>query len=137
MNPVNTYKDMQPFAGCVVAFQSKSDYFHRDFSFEDAPEVKFATLSEKTASFREGVEDSTGFTLYEFLKPKSVMMHYVLDKPMLERSSLLMRAATPNEINKLRHVTHLGKALHCHLGSWDFEWEILKKLAEKRFARVS
>ncbi len=39
--------------------------------------------------------------------------------------------------SNLKQVTHLGKALHCHLGSWDFEWEILKKLAEKQFARVS
>ena len=136
MNPVNTYKDMQPFAGCIVAYQTKSYSFSDSFSFDDEPEVKFGTVSNMTSRF-QGIgdaEDRTGFMLYEFLKPKSTIMHHGMTKSELERHALTMRAASPDEIDKLRSAIDLGKASHCHLSRWGLDWEKLKELAEKHFA---
>lgn len=136
MNPVNTYKDMQPYAGCVVAYQTESYSFRDSYSFDDAPEVKFGTISDVTCRFQgdEDDEDRTGFTLYEFLKPKSSITHHGLTKSELEWHSLTMRAASPDEIDKLQTAIDLGKASHCHLSRWGLEWEKLKELAKNHFA---
>lgn len=137
MNPINTYKDMQPFAGCVVAFQTKSYPFPDSFSFDDEPEVKFGTVSNMTYRFQASgkAEDRTGYRLYEFLKPESdsYRTHRGMTKSKLEQHSLTMRAASQEEINKLRKAIELGKASHC-LG---LDWEKLKELAEKHFANRS
>lgn len=136
MNPVNTYKDMLSFAGCIVAYQTKSYSFSDSFSFDDKPEVKFGTVSNITSRF-QGVgdaEDRTGFMLYEFLKPKSAIMHHAMTKSDLERDSIIMRAASPDEIDRLRSAMDLGKASHCHSSRWGLDWEKLKELAKKHFA---
>ena len=130
MDPVNTYKDMQPFAGCVVAYQTKSSSFSDSFSFDDEPEVKFGTVSNRTVHFRGigDAEDRTGFWLYEFLKPKSDIMHHGMTKSELERHSLTMRAASPDEIDKLRRAIDLGKASHCHLSRWRLRLGKIKRI---------
>lgn len=136
MNPVNTYKDMQPYAGCVVAFQTKSHSFSDSFSFDEKPEVKFGTVSNITSRWQGSgdPEDRTGYTLYEFLKPKSAIMHHAMTKSSLERDALIMRAASPEEIDKLRSAIDLGTASHCHSSRWGLEWEKLKELSKKHFA---
>ncbi len=138
MHSINTYKDMEPFAGCVVAYQTESPSFSDSFSFDDEPKVKFGTVSNMTSRF-QGVgsaEDRTGFMLYEFLKPASAITHHGMTKTELEQHSLTMRAAFPSEIDKLRNAIDLGKATHCHASRWGLDWEKLKNLAEQHFDKL-
>lgn len=138
MIPINSYKDMQPFAGGIVAYQTEKKIykFQDGFVFKESPEIKFGTLSNMTSRFagHEYEENRIGFMLYEFLKPGSSIIHHGMPNTVLEDLSLSMRSATPKEVKGLKKAVRLGNASHSHLSRWGLDWKKLKELAQQHFS---
>lgn len=132
---VNTYHDLEPFAGKLIALKFSNekcpDQFSSLYSFEDSPEIKYGVVDDK-ATLEQGttspIEWRIGYFIHYFLNPRKWYINPHINKSTLS-FSLEIREATLNETNRLKEAIDSKKIHHVRQDSLD--WDKLKHFSDQ------
>lgn len=113
MNPVNnmqqidSWKDAEPFAGMVVAYQTPSFYFNEPKERYTVGDLSFGYVNGTVDTWSSG---ETGGSMENVLKPSSVPSNFALIPSKLKNASFKMRKATVEEVTLLSKAVNDGEA---------------------------
>ncbi len=129
MQPINSWKDVTPFAGSVVAYKTNSYYLDASKGFVPEDEsIQFGYIDKPARDWSCGEE---GYEMKRLLKPKEVPRNCALIDSKLE-SSISMRLASRDEISLI------GKAILADQAKFDyiFDKERAITILEQHLSRL-
>jgi len=107
MKLINSWNDVTPFAGSVVAYMTNSCYFKGSKGFDlDNPLTQFSYVNPSISCWSYEEE---GYYITRLLKPEEVPGTCALIDSKL-KSPILMRRASSNEINLISQAIFAGQA---------------------------
>lgn len=129
MQPINSWKDVTPFAGSVVAYKTNSYYLgaSKGFVLEDES-IQFGYIDECLSDWSGGEK---GYNMTRLLKPKRVPGKCALIDSKLE-SSISMRLASRDEISLI------GKAILADRAEFEYIFgkERVTTILERHLSRL-
>lgn len=132
MIPISKYQELLPFARYIVAFQSGT-ICTDSFSFEESPKENFGILAISPCYF--GTQDLNTSKIRYFLIPARSwrLKSYLNAAKISTLDSLMMRALTPYEIDKLMNSVNVEKSTHYKENKDCGFWKRYIRFAQKLF----
>ena len=129
MQPINSWKDVAPFAGSVVAYKTNSYYLgaSKGFSLEDES-IQFGYIDESVSDWSC---KEKGYKMSRLLKPKEVASNCALIDSEL-KLSISMRLASRDEIGLI------GKAILADQAKFEciYDKERVTTILEQHLSRL-
>jgi hypothetical protein len=110
MTTVQSWKDVTPFAGRLVAYKTDSVYFGREKGYT-LNTLRFGFIPQSPYFWDNG---ERGFQILQLLKPKEIPAAKALNDSMLAKSSVAMRLATSEELHTVLRAVIFRQAKFEH-----------------------
>lgn len=129
MQSINSWKDVTPFAGSVVAYKTNSYYLgaSKGFVLEDES-IQFGYIDERVSDWSCGEK---GYNMTRLLKPKEVPDNCALIDSQL-KSSISMRLASSDEISSISKAIFADQAKFEYM----FDKERVTTILERHLSRL-
>src|SRR5690242_9824378 len=115
MTLINSFVDVEPFSGRVIAFKTTSFYMGEKNGYKlDDSGTKYALISESLDHWEvrpSDGENNRGYSMSIFLNPKETPSNHALIDCKLKNANMQIRLATKQEVCLIKEAVVYDKAV--------------------------